>query len=213
MRLSDKATLVVIAAVVGCIMVTARCAPERGLPPKVQEAVIRHEVQTVIDTAAVHRLERAAAAESLKAQREKAIARAAKASADSAGRRADSLLVVASLAKSDAEAAAGYRQAELERHRQVDSLQVALDGQTKATAAAEARADSIAAAKSIETTRANRADATLSQVIPVAEGKDCRIARVITCPTRTQVAIGGILVGVVALAAAEGKIRIRLPLP
>lgn len=212
MRLSDRATLLTILTLVATVIIAERCGDAPSLPPKVQAAIIRHQAQTVIDTAAVHRLERAAETERLKGLREKAASRVAEAYADSARRRADSLLVVATLARSLQESSDAYRQAEIERQRQADSLQSALDAERRATAAAEHRADSIATAIIIETTRANRADTVLAAVIPIAEGKSaCRVARFFNCPSRTQVAVGGILTGVVLVAIADGKIKLRLP--
>lgn len=205
-----KGACFALAVIVVGVFMLGRCSmPDIGLPPAVQTAVIRHEVKTVEDTAKVHRLERAAAAAKAREQAAKIIAARAESVAHQLQQTADSLVMAAAVARSAADSAEQYRLAELVRHRQADSLASALLLSRVATAEADQRADSLELAKSIETERADRADQVIAALRPIAEGKTCRVLRVISCPSRTQVAVVAALAGATAVIAARHTSAVR----
>lgn len=208
---------IVVTAVVCTI--GGRCsapAPAR-LPAKVQSIVTRHTLTSVVDTAAVNRLER----EKDEAyRRERVAARARQVAEDSArarGVRADSLEVIARTALTATDSAAAWETAYHVRTGEVADLQLALTESKAETQATLQRLGSAEGQVAIWKTGKLRGDSVIAQLLPLAEtaGDRCRILWVVGCPSRKASAIAGFLAGAGAVyvgrKVAKGEIKIRLP--
>lgn len=195
MTSGDRGTLLTLLVVAAGLFVYDRAtAPADGLPPAVSAVVDRHAASIVRDTAADHRLER----EKAEARRRERAATAARRRADSLAAvekgRADSLAAVAQSAQTSADSAKAWQAAYDARGREAAQLAVSRD-----SAIAEAREARVQLAQTTAQLatwreRALRADTVIAQLLPLAEqGDSCRIARVVRCPSRTQVLIGTVI--------------------
>jgi hypothetical protein len=207
MRLSDRATIITIAVVAAAVLIEAQWPAKAGLPPKIQEAVVRHEVLTVIDTATVNHLQRERDA----SQRREVAATAGRRRSDSTAAaqrvRADSLEAVARASTSATDSAAAWQQAYETKKGETSALEVSRD-----SARAEAREATVqlAAADSIAATwktHALRGDSLIVRLVPLAEraGTQCRIARVLHCPSRKQTAIVAVMA---TIAVRSGWVKL-----
>lgn len=194
-------------AIVGVFFLGRYTAPTpKPMPAKVQARLVEHKVQTVIDSQRVKQLE--GEVDRLEKKVDRQTVRAARADSDAVDqwRIADSLKQIAIREPTKweevANAALRSAAAALEASQRKDSIIAVRDTQL-------VRKDEI-----ISTTkaRADRADARIAELVPLASGDDgCRILWVFGCPSRKETAViaavattGAILVG--------KKIKIRLPI-
>lgn len=214
MRLSDRATLATIGAVIVGTFFLGRCsAPDPpALPPKVQARYDRDVVARAVDSAETARLAREKASERA---RELAAATVRKRLEDSASvehRRADSLALVAAQVVESADSSSwAWRIAYQARTHEADDLRRSLDSAKAETKHADVqveKADTIAA---VDLRHAVRADSLVTLLVPLAQHQDqCKIAWVIRCPTRSQALVGGVVIGIAATAVATGKLKLPI---
>jgi hypothetical protein len=191
-------------AIAGVFFLGRCTAPAaRPLPARVAARIVEHQVRTVIDSARVQQLEATIARLRDTASR---VAEAGLA----AHRRADELQAAAIAAMTLADSARLWRMTALERQREADSA-------WRVVALRDAEIMQTDSILDVETARADRADALLAEVVPLATGDDgCRILWVFGCPSRKAVAIGSAIAGAGAVYVGRkivrGEIRIRLPI-
>jgi hypothetical protein len=206
MRLGDRATMITIVAVAAAVLIEAQWPAKAGLPPKVQEAVVRHEVLTIIDTATVNKLQR----ERNASQHRELAAAAGRRRSDSTAVaqrvRADSLEAVARAATSATDSAAAWQQAYETKKDETAALEISRD--SAIAEAREVRIQLVSADSQTGVWRAHalRGDSIIVQLVPLAQKVDrCRILYLVTCPTRSQAAIAGALAGAVGAFIASRK--------
>ncbi len=233
-----RAGLCIAAAIVGG-WALGQCGPDDpvGLPPKVAEAVIEHQVLTPIDLAEVARLRAVAdSAQAVsttarqKARESELRAKAAERTALGLHRLADSLALVASAATATIDTGrvvgaedpgSSWRAAYTARTAEAESLSVAnrakdsaLTAKDTALAAADRKQVATDSALSRTVRRADRADSVLAKVLPIAEkaSAPCRVLfGLVQCPSRKQTFVAGTVVGGVVLFVLKNGITLRLP--
>jgi hypothetical protein len=196
-------------AIAGVFFLGRYSAPApKGLPAPVQAAVIRHEVESVRDTARERQLQ---AERDRSRQRELEAAAARRMSDSNAaanGKRADSLAAIARAAQTSADSAVAWQSAYEIRTVEAHDLEASRDSAIAETREAKLQ---LAAADSIAVTwrtHALRGDSLIVQLVPIAQraGEACRIARFIPCPSRKQTAIVAV---VATIAVGSRRIRVR----
>lgn len=206
----DLALVALSVAILGFFVGRCSASDPAPLPPKVAAAVERHVIESVVDTATTHRLERDTAAAGRRARAAADSEHQAQASAATEKARADSLEHVAALATSARDSAIAYHaalEASVARGNSLDGALALAGRQLFAAAQRQVETDSVA---TIWKTHAIRGDSVIAQLLPVAEERDkCRILW-LRCPTRTQVFVGGVLAGAGGYAIATGKIKIPI---
>lgn len=207
---------VILLLILGTYWLRPRSTP---LPPKAQVQVDRDQIARAVDTAEVNRL---AGEQALAKTRELAAGRARKTLEDSAAHehhRADSLAAIAAQVQTSADSSAqAWRHAYESRTREADELRRSLDSAKAETQHADvqvAKADTTAA---VDLRHAVRADSLTHTLIDVAsQGDRCKVLWVINCPSRTESAVAGAVVGAATAALGyelvTGKIKVRIPFP
>lgn len=191
-------------ACLGLLLAVTCQDPTPVLPPAVVRQVEAHRVATVLDTAAINEARRAAARAA--ARESAAVARAAsiERARVALARRADSLAAVAAIAASARDSADAWQGAYTERTAERDSLVREVAVVDSARRDADTRADTNAFARDRAIARAERADSVVASVVAAAgEAGRCSFLWVVPCPSRKVAAIGGVVLG--AVAVAKGK--------
>jgi hypothetical protein len=203
--LSSWRPIVIGALVLGATALAAFAFCDRSdptpIPAALEKKLDAHAIASAVDTAAVHRLEREAAAARDRQRADSVRAARFEVIAITQRRRADSLALAASRAPTPSDSAAGYRAAYEARTHERDTLLVVVEAQRSEIANATARGDSLERAKERESSRANRADSVIAAAVAVVRASDppCRFLKFFGCPSRTKVAIGGVVLGAAAV--------------
>lgn len=185
-------------------------APEPpALPPKVAVAVQHDVVASAVDSVEIKR-QKQEATQLEAAQRVEAIARRrADSTAAVEKHRADSLADVAAKAETARDSAIAWQSAYLARSAEADSLEAAQVHSAAELALATKREATKDSTIEILTSATKRKDALIAQLLPLASQSDrCRILWVAKCPTRTQVFVGGAIIGAAGTLVATGKLKL-----
>lgn len=198
--------LILGTAVVGVAVALWPSPAPRPLPPALARQVQTHAERTAVDTALVRRLDDHAQAMADSAAAQARRAAVAERHARRLAATADSLAAIAGSALTLADSAAAWQGAYVARTAERDTLVIALAHERQATASALARGDSLRVAVQIETERAWRADSLVKAVIAEATKPECRVLRVLGCPSRTQMLGAGVVAGVVTGVVLGGRV-------
>jgi hypothetical protein len=194
------------AVLIGLATITCRPAEHEPLPPRVAEALRAATLQTVDDTAEIHRWKRSAqAAERIegsfrtRAQRSKTVAAHAHHHADSLARSAVHVSPVPD------SVAGSWKSAYVARTAEVVALTDVTKLQDAALAQADVRSTMLDSALVRSEIRAARADSVIRLLVPVAETRiaPCKVLGVASCPSRTAVAIGSAVLTLIAVNAVR----------
>lgn len=185
----------------------------KPMPAKVQARLVEHRVLTVIDSQRVKRLETENARLAGQVSAQIAVTKQTENFAVKERKRGDTLQAVAIAAQTAADSALAWQAAHDSRKLEADSLRVAGQRHDSTIALQDmqlVKKDSII---STQTARAQRADARIAELEPLATGDDgCRIAKFFKCPTRKQVAIVAVVTGGALGYAVAKKKEINLGL-
>lgn len=220
--LKDRANRLAIeigaAFLVVAVLLMPRCRQDPPtLPPKVSAAVVKHEIQTVVDSVETHQLR-------LEASRAKARADSADSSAERSRRTAkafaaaaDSLAAQAVIDRTAADSAKHWQQAYVKRTAERDTLVKEVDSLKAARVETTVALVKTASVAKIDSTGRRSADSLATALVGVVSKRSatsCRVAWFIPCPSRTQVAVGALIVGAVATHVIEhGGIGFSVKLP
>lgn len=206
--------LLAICAAVLMGAVAGRCsAPDPApLPPKIAAAVERHIIESALDTAATHRLERDTTSAGVRQRAAADAQQQAELTAKEQKARADSLERIAADATTARDSAIAYHaalDASIARGNSLEGALMAAGRQLFAAGQHQAETDSIATIWKIH---AVRADSVIAQLLPLAEQRDqCRILW-LKCPSRTQTFVVGGILGAAGVAIATGKVKLPIAL-
>lgn len=193
-------TALIIGAAVGYSVAPA----PKQMPAAVAETLVVHRIERSVDSARVKQLETENARLKVKAQGAFDTAAMVAEAGLRQGRRADALQALAIAAQTVADSARLWRQTALARKAEADSAWIA---NKLLTVTVETQASELAGKDAIISTtkaRAERAEKDVARLIPLATGDDgCRVLWRMKCPTRTQSAIAGTLIGVAGILAAS----------
>lgn len=194
---------IVITAIVCAVGGRWTSSPPKGLPAPVLEATVRHEVQSVRDTA----LERQLLEARDRSQKRELAAAAARLKSDSVAarehHRADSLEAIARVAGTARDSAEAWRIAYEVRTTEARDLEYSRDSARAETREAKVQLAAADSTGAIWKTHALRGDSLITRLVPLAQraGDECRIAGFIHCPSRKQTAIAAVI-GTIAAGIA-----------
>lgn len=171
------------------------------IPVALDSTLQHHAIASAVDTAKSNRLVRSAAAARAAQQADSVRVVALEQIAGAERSRADSLRALVSLSLTASDSAAQLQAAYEARSLEADSLLATITIQHDEIAQATRRGDSLDVALQVTTRRAARADSVIAAAVAVvrASAAPCRVARFISCPSRTVSVLAGAVLGVVAL--------------
>lgn len=197
-----KAAAALFAALVfGAFLLGYTVAPApKPMPAPVAARLVEHRVRTVVDTARVRQLEADVARLGRLNASQIAVTKMTEDFAKHERQRGDTLQALAIAALTDVERAKRWKEAHDARKRETDSLWSVTAQQAVTIARKDTQLVKKDSAFNVQRARAERADARLAEIEPLATGDDgCRIVRYLHCPTRTQALLGGAVLSATAI--------------